>query len=180
MKITATKVIIRTATEADAKEIFAIRANARATAYKGFLAPKSWASFKVQNALSPENLAKWLKNVKDYLAQTDIYIFRVATINDTVVGWSLSDIRRDQVHLMRLFVGQNLQGYGVGSKLLNDLYEFAGDKRITLTVLRPNVHAINFYKKHGFTELGEARYNYLSVPCVKMQKQSPHLDKSTV
>ncbi len=180
MKNNSAVVAVREGVQADAEIVFKIRANSRTEAYKAFLTPKAWRSFEIQNAASPENLANWQAKVAEYLGDPNVYIFRVATVNNTVAGWSLSDIRKDSVHLMRLFTDPSYQGMGVGSALMSDLFTQVGDKRITLTVLRPNLRAINFYRKHGFTEVGNARYSYLGVVCVKMEKHAPHLDKTLV
>lgn len=180
MKKTLTPVIVREAAAADLPTVFIIRAKARAAAYKPFLSPNSLRSFEIQNAVNAATLNRWKDKAANYLAEKDTYVFKVATIDGRVVGWSLAEVRQDEFYLMRLFVDPEYQGFGVGSALLKHLHPLAADKPITLSVLKPNLPAINFYKKHGFKEVRDAKRTYLGVHRFVMEKPAPHLDKNTV
>ncbi len=171
-------VIVREAVTADLPTVFIIRAKAREVAYKPFLSPKSLLSFQIQNAVDDDTLRKWADKATNYLTEKDTYIFKVATIDRKVVGWLLAEIREAEVYLMRLFVDSEYQGYGVGSKLLQSIYRLAGNKPVTLSVLKPNLQALNFYKKHGFKVVRDARHTYLGVSRFVMEKPAPHLDKN--
>jgi ribosomal protein S18 acetylase RimI-like enzyme len=180
MNSTSTKVTVREAAAADFPTVFIIRAKARAAAYKPFLPPKSLRSFEIQNEVNAATLSSWNDKAANYLAEKDVYIFRVATMGGKVVGWSLAEVRRDELYLMRLFVDPEYQGHGVGSQLLKHLYPLAGDKPITLSVLKPNLPALIFYKKHGFKEVRDAKHTYLGIHRFVMEKPAPHVDKNDV
>ncbi|TCS96876.1 GNAT family N-acetyltransferase [Hazenella coriacea] len=62
-------------------------------------------------------------------------------------------------HVLELDIGihPHFQGKGIGSALLNYVYEVAQKQQIrklSLRVLSTNHSAISFYKKNGFTEQG--------------------------
>ena len=76
--------------------------------------------------------------------------------------------------LWRIYIAQNMQGKGIGSKLLNFAEEQAKQKgyaEILIWSFRENTRAITFYQKNGFqidkTEFLEEPYHAYGVRMVK-------------
>lgn len=76
--------------------------------------------------------------------------------------------------LWRIYIVQNMQGNGIGSKLLNFAQEQAKQKGYTQMLIwafRENTRAITFYQKHGFqidkTEFLEEPYHAYGVRMIK-------------
>ena len=82
--------------------------------------------------------------------------FWLALDQDDIIGTiGLKDQGADICHLKRMAVAKDYRQQGVGTQLFNTLKEFArkqGHKTILAGMVPENTTAINFYKKHGFTE----------------------------
>ena len=85
--------------------------------------------------------------------------FWVATIDNKVIGTiSVVDIGNQQVALRKMFVQENYRGktFGIGQALLNTVFEWAKEKRLTgifLGTPEKYLAAHRFYEKNGFTEI---------------------------
>jgi GNAT superfamily N-acetyltransferase len=85
--------------------------------------------------------------------------FWVATIDNKVIGTiSVVDIGNQQVALRKMFVQENYRGktFGIGQALLNTVFEWAKEKRLTgifLGTTEKYLAAHRFYEKNGFTEI---------------------------
>ena len=104
--------------------------------------------------------------------------FRVALIDEKVVG-SCSIINlRDGCHIHNISVDLHYRNQGIGEKLLMDIIDIAkakGNKSLLLEVRKSNFAAQSLYKKHGFTEFGLKKNYYPLKPrgkedAVLMQK----------
>ena len=86
-------------------------------------------------------------------------LFLVLLDNERVVGAGAIRKANDETcELMRLWFYKEYRGKGFGSKIVNQLLEFAREKRykkIRLDVYRPEIqtHAVALYKKLGFYEI---------------------------
>ena len=85
--------------------------------------------------------------------------------NDTtkVIGYLISEIILDEVHLYKIVVSKNNQNNKVGSKLLNFMIEECKnlDKiRVCLEVDSRNCNAIKLYEKFGFLSVGNRNKYY--------------------
>ncbi len=59
-----------------------------------------------------------------------------------------------RLHLEHLVVSENVRGGGIGSKLIEKLYEEALRRQVSkveLLTTAENGNAVNFYKKHGYS-----------------------------
>ena len=66
-----------------------------------------------------------------------------------------SDAQRKLVVLHQLYVHPNVQGQGIGTELLREIFEaFPDALTIRLEVEEANEKALNFYKSHGFEAVG--------------------------
>ncbi len=86
----------------------------------------------------------------------------VAKLEGKIVGYCLAWIVDDTCEIHRIGVAENLQGKGVGRKLLTSLLEISrkrGVKQAILEVSEKNKKAISFYRNLGFSGISE-RKNY--------------------
>ncbi|SMC53479.1 Ribosomal protein S18 acetylase RimI [Fulvimarina manganoxydans] len=66
-----------------------------------------------------------------------------------------SDAQRKLVVLHQLYVHPSVQGQGIGTELLREIFEaFPDALTIRLEVEEANEKALNFYKSHGFVATG--------------------------
>lgn len=68
----------------------------------------------------------------------------------------------------RMAVLNSWRGYGVGHGLLLKLMEMAGENRYAEIHLHAQTHALEFYRKHGFTPLG-AEFMEAGIPHYEMR-----------
>ena len=71
----------------------------------------------------------------------------------------------DECHVMNLTVRPELQGQGLGRRLLRDLVEMsrlAGAARVLLEVRPSNENALALYRSEGFSEVGRRKNYYPS------------------
>lgn len=68
-----------------------------------------------------------------------------------------------QLYVTLICVNKQLQGQGLGSKMLEvlDLLKGEGFETIALEVVKTNKTAYQFYKKHGFIELEDRGEKFL-------------------
>ena len=69
----------------------------------------------------------------------------------------------------RMAVLPECRGRGIGSRILEELMDKArqrGDKQLTLSA---QIHAVEFYKSHGFQAMGEI-YDEAGIPHRKMRR----------
>lgn len=80
----------------------------------------------------------------------------------TMVGYFLMMLALDEAHLLNISVHANLQGRGIGRRLLDKVCELAreqGIPSILLEVRPSNLRALAIYKQYGFSRIG-IRKNY--------------------
>ena len=82
--------------------------------------------------------------------------FLVADDGNIITGMAFaSQIDDRQTKLHQLYVLPQFQGQGVGKLLLDEIEEsFFETREFILEVEEENTSAINFYKKHGFSQTG--------------------------
>lgn len=104
-------------------------------------------SIKAHDFISPNY---WKENKKTmgtiYLPNSETYL---AIKEGNIVGF----IAMVENYLAAIFVKNNIQGNGVGKKLLNYIKERR--ETIQLKVYKKNYNSINFYKNQGFKILSE-------------------------
>lgn len=85
----------------------------------------------------------------------------VAKLDGEVVGFVSTEIT-DEVNIENVVVGKSYRNYGIGTKLLDKVTDFAKSKKIgslSLEVSENNITAYLLYVKYGFT-LRRVRKNY--------------------
>lgn len=63
------------------------------------------------------------------------------------------------IDIMQLQIHPDFQGQGLGTKIVQSLIEKAGEKYVTLTVLKDNP-AFKLYQRLGFVVTGEDEFEY--------------------
>ena len=83
-------------------------------------------------------------------------LFILAKHNQKVVGYCEASKRDEQHRIYGIYVSPKYQRQGIGGKLISNAFSWLGDEQpISLNVASYNKKAINFYKKHGFTQTGK-------------------------
>jgi putative acetyltransferase len=82
-----------------------------------------------------------------YIPVSETYVY---VENESIQGF-ISIMEKS--YIGALFVDTDLQGQGVGSKLIN--YVKSNFEYLELAVYKENVHSVTFYKKCGFSVLKE-------------------------
>ena len=83
-----------------------------------------------------------------------------------IMAYAVMTFAVDECHLMNITVRPELQGQGLGRKLLRDLMELsrlAGAVKVLLEVRPSNTPAVELYRAEGFEEIGR-RKNYYPSP----------------
>lgn len=83
-----------------------------------------------------------------------------------LVGYFLLMIGVDEAHLLNVSVRRDLQGQGMGRKLLDKIVAVAQEKGTTSILLevRPsNEHALAVYRRYGFSQIGIRKGYYPDV-----------------
>lgn len=90
-------------------------------------------------------------------------VLLIATLNNKIVGYLLLLIPekhcKSTLHVAEIgtWVLLEYRGLGIGHFLITSCFEFAKLKnfeKITIKVRSSNQNALNFYRKHGFNEIG--------------------------
>lgn len=87
-------------------------------------------------------------------------------VGNDVVGYFVMMPVVEEAHLLNIAVRDNLQGRGLGRKLLEHVIELAREKKfdsILLEVRPSNARAVDLYERYGFKEIGR-RKNYYQAP----------------
>jgi len=78
---------------------------------------------------------------------------------DEVIGYLALDFSDNSLKIDKIYVHPNLQGSGIGSRVLSYLIDQYGDKRIWLRVNRGNSGAVRLYEKHGFKTIAHKDFH---------------------
>lgn len=87
----------------------------------------------------------------------------VAKQNSEIVGFAGAINIIDEINIMNIVVRKDKRKLGIGSALLENIFEIAKKlqaKTITLEVNEKNTCAINLYKKYGFKQVGLRKKYY--------------------
>ncbi|MEE2768418.1 MAG: ribosomal protein S18-alanine N-acetyltransferase [Actinomycetota bacterium] len=102
--------------------------------------------------------------LREQLSYPQTRVNRVAELGDQVVGHAGLMVIADEGHVTTLAVHPKIQGSGVGTRLMADLFLAAVERRLasmTLEVRVSNQRARDLYRRFGFVPAG-VRANYYS------------------
>src|SRR3546814_15566121 len=77
--------------------------------------------------------------------------------SDLILGYGVLSVAADESHVLNICIDPQLQGQGLGRRLLRALLKLAGGhgaRRVFLEVRPSNPHAIALYHDEGFNEIG--------------------------
>src|SRR3546814_2379150 len=76
-----------------------------------------------------------------------------------ILGYGVLSVAADESHVLNICIDPQLQGQGLGRRLLRALLKLAGGhgaRRVFLEVRPSNPHAIALYHDEGFNEIGRS------------------------
>ena len=112
---------------------------------------------------SDDATERWMNDFKEWVGAPDVHHLVVAESEGGLVGFASAELWWPQpvyeqileVYLSELYVAPAHRGQGIGSKLLDDVQEWARGKdvaQIRLDALAANQEAIGFWKNRGASE----------------------------
>ncbi len=105
---------------------------------------------------SDEQMEKWNNNLtitRDYIEENPV--FNLIDENQIIGYYSYLRLENNQVKLDNLFILPEYIGKGFGSFLMNDFLERMRNEKCQKIILDSEPNAEQFYKKIGFTKIGE-------------------------
>ncbi len=91
------------------------------------------------------------------------YIWELATVDQQLIGYLDYVLQQDnRVFLSKIYLNTQVQSRGFGQELLKRVVDYAKSnkaKSVYLTVNKNNAKAISFYERHGFKQVGVARFD---------------------
>jgi len=103
----------------------------------------------------------WSKKIFEDCLKNN-YICKVLTLNNSVIGYSISSLAQDECHIMNLCVDIEFRGSGYGRLMLKELHDVIKrlECKIVFLECRPsNSSALKLYNSEGYNEIG-IRKNY--------------------
>ena len=102
---------------------------------------------------------KWnIQNIKT-MCEIENYSFIIMRTDDEIMGYVILYDTTDSFDLFEIAVKINYTNQGLGTKLLEALFEKCADREIFLEVNEINVKALSLYEKNGFVRIS-VRKNY--------------------
>ncbi|MCW9013212.1 MAG: ribosomal protein S18-alanine N-acetyltransferase [Gammaproteobacteria bacterium] len=89
----------------------------------------------------------------------------VYEVNEIIQAYGLITIAADEAHILNLCVAPQMQGQGMGRKMLYKLLDVAEEKKVDsifLEVRGSNTVAIQLYEQEGFNKIGVRKDYYPS------------------
>lgn len=155
-------------TKAKLEDIEAINRLVNA-AYRGESSKKGWTT--------EADLLGGIRTTEEGLTKTiqkaDTTILKY-TENQEIIGCVMLVDKGDKLYLGMLTVSPELQGGGVGKKMLYEAENVAREKglpKISMTAISVRTELIDWYKRHGYTETGEREPFPMNDPDFGLPKQ---------
>jgi len=83
----------------------------------------------------------------------------ITRFNGKVIGFCVANKEKEKGRVSALYILPGYQRKGAGSKLIQKALRWLDDnKDIYVNVVEYNLKAVNFYKKHGFSETGRGGF----------------------
>lgn len=134
---------------------------------------KEWVEEQVAARFSAEGLERSEKFIAAVLDDPS-QIHRVAVQEGEVVGFAHGTTHEDGVkELLAIYVDPEAYGTGIGSRLMDEINQWAEGSSTRLTVASYNQRAIRFYEKQGFEIVpgSEAKYKDV-IPVIDMIREA--------
>lgn len=127
------------------------------TAYRGESSRKGWTT---EADLIAGDVRTDLQNVTSVMAIPGSVFLLYTTADGNPDGCVNLQVQEGRLYLGMFSVHPELQGAGIGKKLLmaaEEYARFAGVKRIYMSVISVRDELISWYKRHGYTDTGERK-----------------------
>jgi ribosomal protein S18 acetylase RimI-like enzyme len=139
------------------------------SAYRGESSKKGWTT--EEHLLG--GIRSTEKGLTETIQQSDTTILKY-TDNQEIIGCVMLVEKTDKLYLGMLTVSPELQGGGVGKKLLYEAENVAREKglpKISMTAISLRTELIDWYKRHGYVDTGEREPFPMNDPNFGLPKQ---------
>jgi predicted GNAT family N-acyltransferase len=106
---------------------------------------------------------------KDFTEEKNWISFGAFAAEKMIGCVMLSQVNENTIQLRQMAVGIDYQGNGVGNLLLQSAQKYCSENNYNIITLHARENAISFYKKFGFTIIGD-KYIEVGIPHFTMQK----------
>ncbi|MEU9045207.1 MULTISPECIES: GNAT family N-acetyltransferase [unclassified Kitasatospora] len=132
---------------------------------------ETWIREHRGSSATPEGIAQWRAFIEEAKRQPDVLFCRVIRFEARITGFLCG--RRDEVvTLGPMYLLDEAQGQGIGSRMMNEFLAWAGDTPMRLWVTDYNERAVRFYQRYGFTTTGERELWRGRLPNVRMTRNT--------
>ncbi|WP_433888480.1 GNAT family N-acetyltransferase [Streptomyces sp. CA-111067] len=119
---------------------------------------------------SEEGISQWREFIDAARQQPDLLFCRVVRSEREIVGFLCG--RRDEVvTLGPMYLLEEVQGRGIGGRLMGEFFTWARRTPMRLWVTDYNERAIRFYQRYGFKATGERELWQGKLPNVRMVRK---------
>lgn len=125
------------------------------SAYRGESSKKGWTS--EAHLLGGIRITK--KELTETIQKTDTFIMKY-TEAEQILGCMMLVEKENALYLGMLTVSPDLQGKGIGKKMLKSAEIFAKEKgipKIEMTVISIRLELVSWYERHGYMKTGETK-----------------------
>ncbi|MDR3249701.1 MAG: ribosomal protein S18-alanine N-acetyltransferase [Mycoplasmataceae bacterium] len=113
--------------------------------------------FELENKNFIDNNVYTIDQLKKMFNSRDYKMFSMFNGKE-LCGYSILHIT-DKIDLEKICIDKKYQRHGLGTLLLNKIFDKYKNKKVILEVNKKNINAINFYKKNNFKQIS-IRKNY--------------------
>ena len=127
------------------------------SAYRGESSKQGWTT---EAHLIAGNTRTNESSVKEVMGQQDSVMLKYTDEQSQVTGCVNLQQHGDKVYLGMLSVAPQLQGAGIGKKLLQAAEEYTlqvNGKAVYMTVISVRTELINWYERYGYKDTGERK-----------------------
>lgn len=172
-----TSAIVREASQDDVLKIRTMHAHSWLVAYPNeeFGVPEEWVKERVAAWTTEEGIQKSKEHFRSIFGHPAHY-YRIAELNDKVVGLVHAINEGEKQHLAALYVDESQYGNGLAQRLMDGAIDWLDTaKSIDLEVAVYNARAIRFYEKYGFKVQNGSEHQFAEkIPVVNMILEGEH------
>ncbi|MFE1949654.1 GNAT family N-acetyltransferase [Streptomyces sp. NPDC059524] len=132
---------------------------------------EDWIREHRGSSATADGTTRWREFIEAANQRPDLLFCRVVRSGGETVG-VLCGRRGEQVSLGPMYLLNQVQGRGLGGRLMSEFLAWAGDVPIGLWVTDYNAGAVRFYQRHGFKITGERELWRGRLPNVRMVRQA--------
>ena len=92
-------------------------------------------------------------------------------LNDELISFIHIQDLSDEIDVINIVINEENRRKGYASKLIENVINYAKDKKIILEVSDQNTSALNLYKKYNFIEVNRRKGYYNGIDAIIMEKK---------